>query len=70
MTEMQQLLNHEAWLSNNGQGASTERKVVHRKIIELRGTTYPGCHGHDDCSTSILSTCPFRIDCGNDLDLD
>ncbi len=70
MTEIQQLLNHEAWLSNNGKGNSEERKVVHRQIIALRGTTYPGCHGHDDCSTSILSTCPFRIDCGNDLDLD
>jgi hypothetical protein len=70
MTEVQALLNHEAWLSNNGKGDSEERKVVHRQIIALRGTTIPGCHGHDDCSTSILSTCPFRIDCGNDLDLD
>jgi hypothetical protein len=70
MTEIQQLLNHEAWLSNNGKGSSEERRVVHRQIIAMRGTTYPGCHGHDDCSTSILSTCPWRIDCGSSLDLD
>jgi hypothetical protein len=47
MTEVQALLNHEAWLSNNGKGDSEERKVVHRQIIALRGTTYPGCHGED-----------------------
>lgn len=70
MTEIQRLLNHEALLSNTGKGDSEERKAVHRQIIAMRGTDKPDCHGHDDCSTLILSMCPFRVDCGNDLDLD
>jgi hypothetical protein len=64
MTEIQRLLNEEAKLGNSGKLNSPDRAAILRKIIELRGTTVPHCHGHDDCSTLILSTCPWRIDCG------
>jgi hypothetical protein len=67
-TDIQALLDHEAWLSNNLKTTSKERKYVLRQIIKLRGTTAPGCHGEDDCSTSVLSCCPFRIDCGTPID--
>ena len=66
-SHIQNLLDHEAWLSNNGRGKSEERKIVHREIMRLRGSDIPGCHGEDDCSTSILSMCPFRIDCGGSI---
>jgi hypothetical protein len=67
MTELQQLLNSEAKLSNRGKSNSPDRAAIHRKIVELRGKVAPHCHGHDDCSTQMLSTCPWRIDCGSSL---
>lgn len=36
-----------------------------RKVIRLaRGDTPPNCWSNDDCSTSFLAVCPWRIDCG------
>jgi hypothetical protein len=65
MTELQDLLDHEANLANNGQGDSEERKQIHT-IIRLKRdeTLRPSCFGDDDCSIITLSRCPWRIDCG------
>lgn len=52
----QDLLDLEANLGNT-------RYAIHKLIKEQRGTEPPMCWGHDDCSTQILSTCPWRIDC-------
>jgi hypothetical protein len=57
-TPLQNLLNAEASLAN-------QRYDIHQKIIEMRGNEPPVCWGQDDCSTSILSVCPWRIDCGD-----
>ena len=57
-TPLQHLLNAEAVLAN-------ARYDIHQKIIEMRGDAPPVCHGEDDCSTNILSMCPWRIDCGD-----
>ncbi len=56
MTPIQALLDKEASLANR-------RSLVHKQIVVLRGTEPPVCWGNDDCSTQILSTCPWRIDC-------
>jgi hypothetical protein len=56
MTEIQVLLDKEANLANR-------RSLVHKQIVILRGDQPPVCWGNDDCSTQILSTCPWRIDC-------
>ena len=56
MSEIQVLLDKEANLANR-------RDLVHKQIKVLRGTQPPVCWGNDDCSTQILSTCPWRIDC-------
>ncbi len=54
--EIQDLLNLEANLANT-------RYDVHKLIKEQRGTEPPSCWGQDDCSTHIMSMCPWRIDC-------
>jgi hypothetical protein len=56
MTPIQALLDKEASLANR-------RSLVHKQIVVLRGTEPPVCWGMDDCSTNILSQCPWRIDC-------
>lgn len=56
--KIQELLDKEAKLSN-------ERYEVIKQIKQLRGDTPPVCFGEDDCSTSILSRCPWRMDCGS-----
>jgi hypothetical protein len=63
MTEIQKLLDLEANLSNTGKKDSEEYRQAHIKIKELRGIEAPVCWGDDDCSTLILSQCPWRIDC-------
>jgi len=63
MTYIQELLNLEASLSNSGKKDSSEYRNAHIKIKELRGGDAPVCWGEDDCSTLILSQCPWRIDC-------
>lgn len=66
MTSLQDLLNQEAQLSNQGHGHSDFRKIVLEEIKRRRGTDAPPCWGHDDCSTNILMRCPWRIDCGDE----
>lgn len=65
MSEMQDLLNQEAILSNTGKGNSDERKQIHTLIRLKRKGPPPPCFGEDDCSTLMLSTCPWRMDCGS-----
>jgi len=55
---MQTLLNAEAELGNT-------RAMIVRQIIDIRGSIPPHCYGEDDCSTQALSTCPWRMDCGD-----
>ena len=55
---MQELLDKEANLSNR-------RYHILQQIKAARGTEPPICWGNDDCSTSILSRCPWRIDCSS-----
>lgn len=65
-TEIQNLLNEEAWLSNTGQGDSPERAKLHTLIRLMRSDLpEPDCFGQDDCSTLMLSMCPWRMDCGS-----
>lgn len=64
MTKIQELLDQEAKMSNEGHGNSDFRKIVLEEIKSLRGTESPVCWGQDDCSTSMLVRCPWRIDCG------
>lgn len=54
---IQQLLDEEADLGN-------KRYAIHQKIKEMRGDNPPRCYGEDDCSSSMLVVCPWRIDCG------
>ena len=61
---LQDLLNQEAALSNQGKGSSDERMQIHTLIRLKRGSVQPVCFGHDDCSTLMLSRCPWRMDCG------
>jgi len=58
MDVMQTLLDTEATLGNT-------RAMIVKQIIEIRGTEPPHCYGLDDCSTQALSTCPWRMDCGD-----
>ena len=65
MSEMQDLLNQEAILSNAGKGDSIERQTILTLIRLKRDDKWrPVCFGDDDCSTLALSTCPWRMDCG------
>ena len=56
MTLIQELLNKEAGLSNR-------RYHILQQIKAARGTEPPVCWGNDDCSTTVMSQCPWRIDC-------
>ena len=69
MNELQELLNLEAQYSNNGKSNSEERMKIHT-LIRLKRDEYwrPSCFGDDDCSTLMLSTCPWRIDCGENYE--
>jgi hypothetical protein len=64
MLRIQELLDKEAELSNNGQD-NDFRKIILIEIKQLRGTDSPECWGEDDCSTMMLVQCPWRIDCGH-----
>lgn len=64
MSNLQDLLNREAALSNSGRSNSLERQEIHTIIRLKRDNPAPLCFGEDDCSTLVLSTCPWRIDCG------
>ena len=73
-TVIQVLLDAEAGISNTisryniKDNAEAELRVVratiHRQIECLRDPA-PSCYGEDDCSTAILSTCPWRMTCGS-----
>jgi len=73
-TVIQVLLDAEAGISNTisryniKDNAETELRVIratiHRQIECLRDPA-PSCYGEDDCSTAILSTCPWRMTCGS-----
>ncbi len=65
MTSLQDLLDQEAYLSYEGSGRDEERNQLHTAIRLMREQPAPVCFGEDDCSTSILSRCPWRIDCGS-----
>lgn len=63
---VQELLNQEAKMSNEGMDKDHPfRKIILEEIRQRRGTEPPGCFGEDDCSTAILSRCPWRMDCGS-----
>lgn len=65
MLDIQQLLDQEAELANRGSDDNEERKKIHTIIRLMRDETQrPACFGEDDCSTMILSRCPWRMDCG------
>jgi hypothetical protein len=57
MNQIQVLLDKEAELGNR-------RYYILQQIKAQRGTQAPPCWGMDDCSTLMLSQCPWRIDCG------
>jgi hypothetical protein len=63
MATIQELLDQEAKLSNEGHGKSEFRMIIHEEIKARRGTDAPHCWGEDDCSTNMLMRCPWRIDC-------
>ncbi len=57
--DLQVLLDHEAALAN-------QRYEVHKEIrSRIKDMPKPPCFGEDDCSTEMLSRCPWRIDCGS-----
>jgi hypothetical protein len=56
MSEIQILLDKEANLSNR-------RYHIHQQIKIMRGEDPPVCWGNDDCSTNVMSQCPWRVDC-------
>jgi hypothetical protein len=56
MSNIQELLDKEANLANR-------RYLILKQIKAARGEETPQCWGMDDCSTQIMSTCPWRIDC-------
>lgn len=60
---LQDLLAQEAQLGNSGK--KKEQEQIHVIIILKRGHIPPSCWGEDDCSSNILLTCPWRIDCGD-----
>ncbi len=65
MATIQQLLDQEAGLANSGHERSPLRLIIWEEIRQRRGTEAPVCFGEDDCSTLILSQCPWRMDCGS-----
>lgn len=71
MSLIQELLDQEAKLGNECHemrklvdAKYVEIREITAKIRELRGNKAPPCFGEDDCSTMMLSVCPWRFDCG------
>lgn len=58
MIRIDELLKLEAGLANR-------LHAVREEIKRARGDQPPPCWGTDDCSTLMLSLCPWRIDCGD-----
>ena len=65
MSTMQELLDKEARMSNEGLAKHEFRVIILEEIKARRGHEAPVCWGHDDCSTMMLVRCPWRIDCGD-----
>lgn len=65
MATIQELLDQEARISNEGHGKSEFRMIILEEIKARRGNDAPSCWGEDDCSTMTLVRCPWRIDCGS-----
>lgn len=66
MSTIQELLDKEAKLSNQGKGDTVERQQLLTAIRVMRPEQYrPVCFGEDDCSTNMLSRCAWRMDCGS-----
>lgn len=62
---LQDLLNREAKLCNASKGDSSERQELLTMIrLKRDEQDRPPCFGEDDCSTSVLSQCAWRMDCG------
>jgi hypothetical protein len=67
MSNIQDFLDREAQLSNEGKGDSAERQQILTVIRLMRDESQrPFCFGQDDCSTWMLVHCPWRFDCGAD----
>lgn len=64
MTHLQNLLDQEATLANEGKANSEERQQILTAIRLIRGEEPPVCFGHDDCPTMMLVRCPWRNECG------
>ena len=64
MASIQELLDQEARMANEGQGDSEFRQIILEEIKVRRGPAAPICFGEDDCSTNMLMRCPWRNDCG------
>lgn len=62
--KIQDLLDEEAQLGNDKK--YEERKPILVLIKLMRGPAPRPCWGEDDCSTMILMTCPWRIDCSSE----
>jgi hypothetical protein len=64
---IQTLLNAHATLGNIG-GKDPYVPIVKQQLMAhietLRDPTPPPCYGEDDCSTLMLSMCPWRMTCG------
>lgn len=66
MNHLQNLLNQEAKLSNEGKSDSEERQKILTAIRLIRDERFrPNCFGHDDCSTDMLIRCAWRNECGS-----
>lgn len=65
METIQDLLDAEVALANAGKRDCEERKQL-LTLIKLRRdeSQRPDCFGDDDCSTYLLSICPWRNECG------
>jgi len=66
MTEVLELYWERNKLANEAfkKGLTIDLSSYDEKIKNLRGSNPPPCWGEDDCSTLMLSRCPWSIDCG------
>lgn len=64
-SHLQNLLDQEARLANEGKGDSEERQQILTAIKLMRDPMPPACFGEDDCSTMMLVRCPWRNECGS-----
>jgi len=63
--QIQEWLDKSAYLSNNGlQDTEEYRNLIFSILLHRDDRHRPPCFGQDDCSTLMLSRCPWRIDCG------